>query len=221
MTKLPSVLAINGSERADGDTAEVLGHCAQQFARNNITMEIISLATASMVPCGPCGDCNTRLERCTLDDDVVGIVDRLSRADGVIYATPVHGFGTASLMQTFLERAGVGHLRFERPLANKVGAAVVVARRYAHDAVIAQLTHNMLLNRMIVPGSGFPAVLRTEHGMSPLADTEGLVAVDAMVDRVSQIVHLLRSVDSAQLGLGVRNERDALTARHDDYARRW
>ncbi|MBM7803485.1 multimeric flavodoxin WrbA [Curtobacterium luteum] len=210
------MLAVNGSERADGDTAQVLGHCTGRFAANGVALEIVTLAKVSMSPCGPCGpcgDCNTRMERCLVDDDVRSIVDRLERVDGVIYATPVHGFGTASLMQTFLERAGVGHLRFRRPLANKVGGAVVVARRYAHDAVIAQLTQNMLLNRMIVPGSGFPAVLRTENDRSPLADAEGLVALNAMVDRVSNLIHLLRSVDLRQLESGTRNEREALAAR--------
>jgi len=56
-----------------------------------------------------------------------GVVNKMIEADGIIYAARCTGFGTPSLLQTFLERAGVGYLRFDRPLSNKVAGIVAVA----------------------------------------------------------------------------------------------
>lgn len=191
MTGAPLVVAVDGSERPGGATATVLEHMRRRFARQGAELRVLALRDHRLVGCGPCGDCTTRTLPCAVDDDVAAIVEQLVAAEGVVYALPVHGFGTSSLMQAFIERAGVGHLRFERPLVDKVGGVVVVGRRYAHTEVVAQLQHNMLLNRMVLPGSGFPAVLHTDARSSPLHDEEGVEAVDALVDRMVDVARRL------------------------------
>ncbi|WP_434315803.1 flavodoxin family protein [Leifsonia sp. P73] len=193
----PVVVAVIGSERTDGDTAAVVRSCRGHLEERGIRFETVVLAEQSMIPCGPCGGCNFRDSHCEIDDDVPAIVDRLISADGIIYAVPVHGFGTASLLQTFIERAGVGYLRFERPLANKVGGVIVVGRRYSHLDVVSQLYHNMMLNRMLLVGSGFPAIFSTETGRPPLDDAEGVVALEAMLDRMAEAIWLLREHEQA------------------------
>jgi len=186
------VLALDGSERAGGATATVLEHARARFADRGARLDVVALRDVRLAGgCGPCGDCTTRTVPCGVDDDVASIVARLVAARAVLYAVPVHGFGASSLLQAFLERAGVGHLRFRRPLEDRVGGVVVVGRRYAHTEVVAQLQHNMLLNRMVLPGSGFPAVLHTDGRESPLHDAEGVAAVDALVDRMVDVARRL------------------------------
>lgn len=188
----PIVLALNGSERSAGNTAQILEHVRERMAEHGILFQSVALAEITMQPCGPCGDCNTRPNQCDVVDDVADIVRRMTLSDGIIYAMPVHGFGSPSLMQTFIERAGVGHLRFQRPLANKVGGVVVVGRRYSHTEVVSQLYHNIMLNRMLLVGSGFPAIVRTEGLTSPFEDSEGITATDAMIDRMAEMIWMLR-----------------------------
>lgn len=190
MTANPKIVAINGSER-DGNTADVLRHAAVIAAKRDAEFETIDLRNIQMLRCGPCGDCNDRLVRCVQTDDVPDVVDKMIAADGIIYAAPVHGFGTASLMQTFIERAGVGYLRFDRPLSNKVAGIIAVARRYSSGEVWAQLTHNALLNRMIVVGAGFPAEVHALHRGDAAKDDEGLTNVARMVDRMIDMIELL------------------------------
>jgi len=196
----PLVVAVDGSERPGGATATVLEHMRRRFARQGAELRVLALRDHRLVGCGPCGDCTTRTVPCAVDDDVATLVGQLLEASCVVYALPVHGFGTSSLMQAFVERAGVGHLRFERPLEDKVGGVVVVGRRYAHTEVVAQLQHNMLLNRMVLPGSGFPAVLHTDGRSSPLHDAEGLEAVDALVDRMVDVARRLAPAATATRG---------------------
>lgn len=186
------LLALCGSERPGGNTDQVLDHVVAAAAERGAEVEVIHLRDYRIEHCGSCGDCNVRLLPCAVQDDVAGIVARMTTADGVLYAAPVHGFGTSSLMQTFVERAGVGHLRFTRPLANKVAGVLVTGRRYNHEHVFSQLLLNVLLNRMIVVGSGFPALLQGGAPGAALRDREGIDAVDRTIVRMLDMVALLR-----------------------------
>lgn len=207
-------MAVNGSER-DGNTAELLRYVAGIAHDRGVDFDVINLRELRVDHCGACGDCNFRTEPCTAQDDVAGAVARMVDSDGVIYAAPVHGFGTASLMQAFIERSGVGYLRFDRPLTNKVAGVIAVGRRYSQGEVWAQLVVNALLNRMIVVGSGFPAHITALHKGEALQDEEGVANVTRMVDRMIDMIELLR--ERGRSGEPVlepreRNERVGLPA---------
>ncbi|MEU9235163.1 flavodoxin family protein [Streptomyces subrutilus] len=207
----PVVLGISGSERAGGNTDLALAHAGALVELRDAEFRTVALRDHRISPCSPCGDCNYRADPCALPDAMPQIVEEMKRADGIIYATPVHGFGLAHLMQIFIERAGVGFLRFERPLANKVGGIIVTGRRYSEASVHNQLVDNLLLNRMILVGSGFPALLRSTSREPALTDTEGLEAVERMVHRMLDMILLLRRHEDvtgeAVLPLDDRNER--------------
>jgi hypothetical protein len=63
----------------------------------------------------------------------------------------------------------------------------VIGRRYGHLDVHAQLLHNLLLNRFIVVGSGFPVTIHSGGELGVLSDTEGLDALHRTVDRIIDI----------------------------------
>lgn len=191
MIASPKILAVNGSER-EGNTTDVLRYAASVAALRGVDFEVVDLRNIRMERCGPCGDCNDRPVPCAVADDLPGVVAKMIAADGIVFAAPVHGFGTASLMQTFIERAGVGYLRFDRPLTNKVAGVISVARRYSAGETWAQLTVNALLNRMIVVGSGFPATVHALHKGDAIKDEEGLRNVARMVERMVDMIELLR-----------------------------
>ena len=185
-------VSVTGSERASGNTEQVAEYVRSVLDDQGCTVDVLHLREYRILPCSGCGECNMRTTVCQLEDDMPGIIARLRKADGVVYAVPVHGYGMAHLMQIFIERAGVGYLRFERPLANKVAGAVVTGRRYAHETVFHQLVSNFMLNRMILVGSGYPVVI---HGGSPGAgmnDREGLDSLRAMLARMIGMARLLR-----------------------------
>jgi len=214
-SKLPPIrfTIITGSERADGNTDQVAKHIETMLSEHGCETDVVYLRKHRIAPCGSCGDCNTREIVCCIDDDMPALVARLHQADAIVYAVPVHGYGMAHQMQIFIERAGVGYLRFKRPLANKVAGAVVTGRRYAHEAVFHQLISNILLNRMILVGSGYPVVL---HGGSPgagMTDVEGLVSVHSLIFRMIGMARLLREtspdIRNRLLSLDVINERAA------------
>ncbi|WP_182282876.1 flavodoxin family protein [Comamonas testosteroni] len=184
---------IAGSERSDGNTDQITHYTSDFLADQHCSIDIIYLRDYHIKPCGACGECNIRTQPCEIADDMPSIIKRIQQADAVIYAAPVHGYGLAHPMQIFIERAGVGYLRFERPLANKVAGAVVMGRRYAHEAVYHQLINNILLNRMILVGSGYPTVI---HGGAPgsgMRDVEGLASLNAHILRMIGMARLLKN----------------------------
>ncbi|MEV0126396.1 flavodoxin family protein [Streptomyces sp. NPDC050703] len=209
--KRPFILGISGSERAGGNTDLALDHAGLIARERGAEFDAIHLRDHRISPCSPCGDCNNRLTPCELRDGMPDIVEQMKRADGILYAVPVHGFGLAHLMQIFIERAGVGFLRFDRPLANKVGGIIVTGRRYSDSSVHNQLVDNLLLNRMILVGSGFPALLRNTSPEPGLNDAEGLDALERMVHRMLDMVQLLKSQEALTGGPVLpptdRNER--------------
>lgn len=180
------ILTINGSERSRGSTWLAVQAIVERARARGCDTHQVDLAEKRVIRCD-CGRCNSRPDPCPVDDDVAEIVGDMIAADAVFLAAPVHGFGLSSLMQTFVERAGVGHLRFERPLTNTIGAAVVIGRRYGHLDVHAQLLHNLLLNRFIIVGSGFPVTIHSGGEQGVLSDTEGMEALHRTVDRIIDI----------------------------------
>jgi multimeric flavodoxin WrbA len=190
---------VSGSERPDGNTEQVSWHIAGLLKSFGCTANVIRLREYDIKPCGLCGECNQRSAHCEIEDDMQAIIARMAAADGLIYAVPVHGYGMACTMQAFIERAGVGYLRFTRPFANKVAGAVVTGRRYGHVSVYNQLINNILLNRMILVGSGYPAVLFGGRPGAAMEDTEGLEAVRCLVSRMVGMALLLRNAPQEAL----------------------
>lgn len=188
----PLILGIGGSERADGNTDIALEQAGELVRSRGVRFDAIHLRDFDISPCSPCGDCNSRPVPCAVRDDTPAIVARMKQADGIVYASPVHGFGLAHLMQIFIEHVGVGHLRFDRPLANKVGGVIITSRRYSDSNVYHQLVDNILLNRMILVGSGFPALMRNSSSVPGRFDTESTDALERMVHRMVDMVELLR-----------------------------
>lgn len=187
------VAILNGSENRTGTTAQVANWLLDLYrTQHQFAGEVISLADRSIQDCGFCGGCNTKPDPCALDDDVPQIIETLLASDVIVYAVPVHAFGMASVMQRFIERAGVGYLRFTRPLENKVGGVAVVGRRYSHEGVVSQLHLNMMLNKLILPGSGFPPTFRSELHPQFLDDLEAVEAATAMVARTAEIAATIK-----------------------------
>lgn len=123
---------------------------------------------------------------CGVNDDVRKIVQRMLDADAIIYMPVIHAYGSNSRFQAFLERAGYGFLRpLNRPLKDKLAGIVVVGRRYAHTSVYSQIMLNVMLNKMILVGSGFPATF--VGPFSSQNDAEAIEALHDMLDRMLEV----------------------------------
>ncbi|MFD1792694.1 flavodoxin family protein [Ochrobactrum teleogrylli] len=186
-------LILSGSERGNGIASAVSKRIKVFFSEKGVNSEIISLCHLNYSACNNCGEgkvsCNYRSSACEKQDDMPEVIKKMIGSDIVVYVCPVHAFGMGHLMQIFLERAGVGYLRFTRPLINKIGCPVVIGRKYNLGHVHDQLVNNMLLNRMVVPGAGFPVLIHGNEETKEIADPEEKVALEQLLLRSIEIAN--------------------------------
>jgi len=172
------LIVIVGSNRLHGVSSQVVS-LIRRHLEGRASVQDLWLRDYRIDYCDADNACSHR--DCLLQDDVGAIVDEMARADAILYLPVMHAYGTNSRFQAFLERVGYGFLRpRERPLRDKLAAGAVVGRRYGHTAVFSQVVLNVLLNKMVLVGSGFPATFNTQL----VQDTEAEQALRETLDRL-------------------------------------
>ncbi len=97
------ILALNGSPRRTGNTAQVLAHIREQSERQGHHWREILLARQKIHPCIGCGTCGRKGE-CVFDDDMVEIYREIIRADRVIIASPIYFYGLTAQCKLCIDR---------------------------------------------------------------------------------------------------------------------
>lgn len=186
---------IVGSSRSEGQSEKVC-RLIQTHLNERASCDFIYLREYRIDLCDADNAC--ALQPCAVNDSVHGLTQRMLDADAVIYVPVVHAYGTNSRFQAFLERVGYGFLRpLGRPLRDKLAGIVVVGRRYAHTSIYSQIVLNILLNKMILVGAGFPATF-----VGGACDAEATQAMCEMLDRMVEVGRRLWNSEnpSAQSG---------------------
>jgi multimeric flavodoxin WrbA len=166
-------IAIVGSPRKGGNTEILAQHTLKAIQEEGVDTELVSLAGLDIRPCTACMACRTE-ERCSINDDLFPIYQKLKEADAIILASPVY-FGSATgLMKCFMDRAGCIAGGPRRAFAGKVGGPLVVARRAGQNFTHAQLTFWFQIAGFFIPGSTYwnmaialdiGDILKDEEGM--------------------------------------------------------
>ena len=85
------VLLVNGSPKANGNTARALAEVAEQLNAEGIDTEVFQLGAKPIRDCIGCGQCGNLGGRCTFDDDVVNeLIAAAEQADGFVFGSPVY-----------------------------------------------------------------------------------------------------------------------------------
>lgn len=83
------VLLVNGSPKANGNTARALAEIAEQLNAEGIDTEVFQLGAKPIRDCIGCGQCGKLGGRCTFDDDVVNeLIAAPSRQTALSLARP-------------------------------------------------------------------------------------------------------------------------------------
>ncbi len=162
------IIAINGSPRTEGNTAQLLQAIADAIPADQAETTIlhaIDILEASGDPfCAVCQNpCPGTCYEGTPLEDAYGV---LEEADAIILASPVY-FGTvAAPLKAFFDKSR--KLRSRKALLNKVGAAVAVgaARFGGQETTIRALHDIMLVHGMILVGDGDTKTDCGHHGVA-------------------------------------------------------
>ncbi|HQK25469.1 MAG TPA: flavodoxin family protein [Synergistaceae bacterium] len=100
------ILAINGSPRgAQGNTEAMLQPFLEGARAFGAETEVVYARDLSVGFCQGCFGCWFKTPgRCILKDDMEALLERLRRADAVIWATPLYHFGMTAQLKAIMER---------------------------------------------------------------------------------------------------------------------
>ena len=167
------VLMLNGSPRANGNTAAALAEMAAIFAQEGIDVETVQVGHLPVRGCTGCGGCG-KLNKCIHDDVVNELIARFDEADGLVLGSPVYYASANSTLTAVLDRL---FYCTHFPKRMKVGASIAVARRGGCSATFDQLNKYFTISGMPVASSHY---WNSVHGTAPgeaEQDAEGIATV--------------------------------------------
>lgn len=154
------VLILNGSPRANGNTAVAISEMEKVFANEGVEAETITVGNKDIRGCLACLSCY-KTGKCAIDDIVNEIAPKFEEADGLIVASPVYYASANATLVALLQR-----LFYSTPFSKtmKVGASFVCARRGGCSATFDELNKFFTISGMPVVSSNY---WNSIHGAKP------------------------------------------------------
>jgi multimeric flavodoxin WrbA len=184
------VVGFNGSPRKDGNTSILINHVFHELEKEGIETELVQLSEKEIRGCIACYKCiENKDQRCAVKTDAANeYIEKMLRAEGIIFGSPVYFTDVTSEMKALIDRAGYVSRANDRMFKNKVAAAVVAVRRAGAFRTLDTI-HNFFLNgQMIVPGLCF--AVGKERG-DVEKDEEGMVLVRTLGQRMAWLLKKL------------------------------
>jgi multimeric flavodoxin WrbA len=175
------VLMLNGSPKANGNTATALKEMEAIFLQEGIEVETVQVGNQAVRGCVACFNC-FREGKCVFDDVVNQLAPKFQEADGLVVASPVYYASANATLIAVLDRLFYS-TRF--PKTMKVGAAVAVARRGGCSATFDELNKYFTICGMPVASSQY---WNSVHGGAPgeaEQDAEGMQTMRTLARNMS------------------------------------
>lgn len=175
------VLLINGSPKANGNTAAALAEMTNIFQEEGIEVVSLHVGNKAVRGCVACGKCS-ELGKCVFDDVVNEGAALLAECDGIVVGSPVYYASANATLTAFLDRLFYSS-HFDKTM--KVGAAVVAARRGGLSATMDQLNKYFSISGMPIASSQY---WNSVHGRAPgeaCEDAEGMQTMRVLARNMS------------------------------------
>ncbi len=204
------VIGINGSPRAEGNTATALREMARELAAAGIEMEILHIGSRMIRGCQACGACaRNRNERCIVADDPVNeAIQKMKNSDAIVLGSPVHYAGIGGTMKSFCDRAFYTASANGGLFAGKVGASVVAVRRSGGSAAWQGLNFYLTISQMTLAGSSYWSIV---HGALPGEAADDAEGMQTVRNAARNIAWLLSQKAAAKETVAPEYDRGART----------
>ena len=190
------VLLINGSPRANGNTALALREMEAVFEACGIETETIHVGNQAIRGCVACGSCG-RLGKCVFDDLVNEAAGKFEKADGLVIGSPVYYAGANATLMAFLQRLFYSS-RFDKTM--KVGASVCAARRGGLSATYDEMNKFFGISGMpIASGQYWNSI----HGGAPGQAAQDEEGCQSMRTLARNMAFLMKSIQLGKEAYGL------------------
>jgi len=168
------ILAINGSPRKDGNTAQMLNTALEVCRQAGLSAELYQAGGRAVQGCKACGGCAKKPGKCAQDDWVNEVYAKMKTADAILLGSPTYFADLTPELKAVIDRCGYVS-RFDGfSLRRKIGAGVCAVRRAGSIHVLDSIQHFFLINEMVVPGSSYWNMSLARDPGEYANDAEGL-----------------------------------------------
>ena len=188
------IIGISGSPRSDGNTDILVKRALDICKGKGAKTEFISLSGLDMEYCSDCDFCVKENQfRCSKDDDISGILEKMKDSDGIIVGSPAYFASVSGRLKTLFDRT-LPLRRDNFKLSGKVGGAIATggSRNGGQEFVTRDIHNWMLIQEMIVVSdrktAHFGGIAVGRNPGDVLEDRFGLKTVDNLAERVFEVV---------------------------------
>ena len=190
------ILMLNGSPRAEGNTALALSEMKKIFEEEGAEVEYIQVGNMAVRGCLACASC-FKTGKCAIDDAVNEVAKKLEECDGMVVGSPVYYAAASSTLTAFLDRLFYS-TRFDKRM--KVGASVAVARRGGCSAAFDQLNKYFTISGMPIASSQYWNSVHGALAGEAEGDLEGLQTMRVLA---RNMVFLIKSISLGKEAFGL------------------
>ena len=195
------VLMLNGSPRANGNTALAFREMEKVFEENGVEYENILLGNKDIRGCIACNSC-AKNGKCVFNDIVNELAAKFEEADGLVIGSPVYYGSANGTLMSALQRLFYSS-SFDKKF--KVGASVVTCRRSGTTATFDELNKFFTISNMPVASSQY---WNNIHGAAPgeaEADEEGRQVMRVLA---RNMIFLMKSIEIGKEQIGLPGEEE-------------
>jgi len=100
------ILILNGSPRLDGNTITALDAVMKGIKENmpDSNVDLVHVAREKLSGCINCNACQDNGGQCVMPDQSAALMEKLCKADAVIWGTPVYWWGISSQLKMFIDK---------------------------------------------------------------------------------------------------------------------
>ena len=202
------VIIINGSPKANGNTATALHEAEDILQQNGIETEWIHVGHKQIHGCIACNNC-WETGMCAFNDIVNEISSKMREADGLLIGSPVYFASPNGTLISLLDRLFYSNLHTDWTM--KVGASVSIARRGGATATMDVLNKYFLKTNMPVVPSQYWGIA---HGTDPGEVTQDLEGMQTMRQLALNMAFLIKSIRLGMEQFGSPKIKEPLVETH-------
>ena len=171
------VIAINGSPKKEGNTAQALQVLLGEVEKQGIETELVTIGGDAIHGCIGCGACREAKNGVCVAfqyDAVNELLPKLTAADAIVLGSPTYFAGINGTMKSFLDRVFYVAFSNDGLFRLKFGAALVALRRGGGTAAFDELNKYFQIAEMTIASGCYWSAI---HGRTPgelNQDLEGL-----------------------------------------------
>ncbi len=173
------IIYISGSPRKKSNTDYLLKKCSARLEG-----QLIKLSDYNISFCNSCWSC-LDTEKCVINDALAdSILPRVMEADAIVLGSPVYFDNISAQLKTFIDRTW----SIKGKLRNKIGAAVVVGRKYGHQSAIDAINSFFVKHEIIPANRGICAMAFQKEKVE--CDLEAMDSVNKLCERIVELQRL-------------------------------